>query len=216
MRRIANPPSNFQGQSINSNLLKVPDLLSNLTGVIMRLHENRIALCADIEQMFMQVKVDPKDRPYLRFLWKNTGDVETYEYTSHIIGLTDSLCIASCVLRRFAQDNAKIHPSVQKLIERNIYMDDLYAAVSSPNEATKIVHETRQILATGGFNMTNWISNSEQVPDLLNPDMRPNPKILAPQIQKVFDLLLFPETDIFVKERKLFHKIKLDKKNESA
>ena len=60
VRRVANASRIFQVQSLNSNLLKGPDLLSNLTGVIMRFHENRIALCAAIEQMFMQVKVDPK------------------------------------------------------------------------------------------------------------------------------------------------------------
>ena len=95
----------------------------------MRFCENRSALCADVEQMFMQVKVDPKDRPYLRFLWKNNGHIETYEYTSHIIGALDSPCIASYTLRRPAQDNTKTYPNVQKVIERNIYMDDLYAAV---------------------------------------------------------------------------------------
>ena len=34
IRRVANASSIFQGQSLNSNLLKGPDLLSNLTGVI--------------------------------------------------------------------------------------------------------------------------------------------------------------------------------------
>ncbi|XP_075256011.1 uncharacterized protein LOC142348522 [Convolutriloba macropyga] len=178
----------------------------------MRFRENRIALCADIEQMFMQVKVDPKDRPYLRFLWKNNGRIETYEYTSHIFGATDSSCIASYALRRSAHDNAKTYPSVQKVREWNIYMDDLYVAVSSPNEASNIVHETRKVLATGGFNLTEWNSNSQQVLDLLNPDIRLNPETSAPQCQKVLGLPWFPEADKFVIEQKLFHKIKLDEK----
>ncbi|XP_075252273.1 uncharacterized protein LOC142344459 [Convolutriloba macropyga] len=184
VHRVANASSIFQGQSLNSNLLKGPDLLSNLTGVIMRFRENRIALCADIEQMYMQVKVDPKDRPYLRFLWNNSGHIETYEHTSHIFWATDSPCIASYALRRSAQDNAKTYPSVQKVIERNVYVEDLFVAVSSPNEATNIVHDTRKVLASGGFNLTKWNSNSHQVLDLLNPDIRLNPETSAPQSQK--------------------------------
>ncbi|XP_075257605.1 uncharacterized protein LOC142349743 [Convolutriloba macropyga] len=190
VRRVANASSIFQGQSLNSNLLKRPDLLSNLTGVIMRFPENRIALCADIEQIFMQVKVDPKDRRYIRFLWNNSGHIETYEYTSHIFGATDSPCIASYALRRSAQDNAKTYSSIQKVIERKVYMDDLFVDVSSPNEATNIVHDTRQVLATGGFNLTKWNSNSHQVLDLLNPDIRLNPETSAPQSQKVIDVHL--------------------------
>ena len=212
VRRVANASSIFQGQYLNSNLLKGPDLLSNLTGVIMRFRENRIALCADIEQMAMRVKVDPKDRPYLRFLWKNNGRIETYEYTSHIFGATNSPCIASYALKGSAQDNAKTYPSVQKVIERNSYMDDLYVAVSSSNEASNIVHETRKVLATGGFILTKWNSNSQQVLYLLNPDIRLNPETSAPQSQKVLGLPWFPEADTFVIEQKLFHKIKLDEK----
>ncbi|XP_075241673.1 uncharacterized protein LOC142336649 [Convolutriloba macropyga] len=158
------------------------------------------------------VKVDPEDRPHLRFLWNNSGHIETYEYTSHIFGATDSSCIASYALRRSAQDNAKTYPKVQKVIERNVYMDDLFVAVSSPNEATNIVHDTRKVLATGGFNLTKWNSNSHQVLDQLNPDIRLNPETFAPQSQKVLDLPWFPEADTFVIERKLFHKIKLDEK----
>ena len=62
VRRVANASSVFQGQSLNSSLLKGPDLLSNLTGVILQFREDNIALSADIEQMFMQVKVTPEDR----------------------------------------------------------------------------------------------------------------------------------------------------------
>ena len=67
-------------------------------------------------------------------------------------------------------------------------MDDLYVAISSPNEATNIVHETRKILATGGFNRTKWNSKSQQVLDLLNPDIRFNPKTSLTQCQKVLGL----------------------------
>ena len=89
VRRVANASSVLQGQSLNSNLLKGPDLPSNLTGVISRFRENTIALSADIEQMFMQVKAAPEDRKFLRFLWNNDGRIETYEYTSPIFGATD-------------------------------------------------------------------------------------------------------------------------------
>ena len=105
VRRVANASSVFQGQSLSSNLLKGPDLQSNLTVVILRFRENKIALSADIEQMFMKVKVAPEDRKFLRFLWNNDGRIETYEYTSHIFGATDSPCIASYALQKTARDN---------------------------------------------------------------------------------------------------------------
>ena len=139
LRRVANASSVFQGQSLISNLLKGPDLLSNLTGVILRFRENKLALSADIEQMFMQVKVAPEDRKFLRFLWNNDGRIETYEYTSHIFGATDSPCIASYALRKTARDNEKQSPDALKFVERNICMDGLYVSTTSLEDAQKIL-----------------------------------------------------------------------------
>ena len=64
MRCVANASGVFQGQSLKSNLLKGPDLLSNLIGVILRFSEDNNALFADIEQIFMPVKVTPKVRAF--------------------------------------------------------------------------------------------------------------------------------------------------------
>ena len=102
VRPVANASSVFQGQSLNSNLLKGPDLLSNLTGVILRFRENKIALSADIKQTFMQVKVAPEDRKFLRFLWNNDGRIETYvmmvvnqsHFWSHRLTMYCLICFA--------------------------------------------------------------------------------------------------------------------------
>ena len=53
VRRVANATSKFRGQSLNSNLLKGPDLLNNLLGVLMRFREHPVAVLADIEGMYM-------------------------------------------------------------------------------------------------------------------------------------------------------------------
>ena len=158
--------------------------------------------------MFMQMKVDPKDRSYLRFLWKNNGHIETYEYTSHKFAATDSPCIAPYALNRSVQDNAKTYPGVRKVIERNIYMDHLYiVGIESKccgiesKEATKVVDETRKVLATGGCNLKKWSSNSQQVYDLLNPDIRLNPETSDPQIQKVLGLPGFQKQILFYRAK---------------
>ena len=114
---LANASSVFQGQSLNSKLLKGPDLF---TSVILRIREDKLALSADIEQMFMQVKVTPEDQKFLRFLWIKDGRIDTYDYNSHIFGATDSPCYASYALRKRARDSFKQFPDVIKYIERNV------------------------------------------------------------------------------------------------
>ena len=207
MRRVANASSVFQGQSLNSNLLKGPDLLSNLTGVIRRFREDNIALSADNEQMLMQVKVTPEDRKFLRFLWINDGRVDTYEYTSHIFGTADSPCIASYAPRKSARDSCEQFPDVIKYIERNVYMDDLYVATDSVEKAQRILREMRATLSRGGFNLTKWNSNSSEFLETLEPGIKLDPSKVQPQNQKVLGLPWKPITDCYMIETKLFRKI---------
>ncbi len=69
VRRVCNAASKYKGQSLNDKLVAGPDLLTNLMGVSMRFREYPVAITADIEAMFMQVEVPPKDQRVLRFLW---------------------------------------------------------------------------------------------------------------------------------------------------
>ena len=41
----------------------------------MRFHEEQVALSADIECMFHQIRVAPEDRDAFRFLWWPNGDL---------------------------------------------------------------------------------------------------------------------------------------------
>ena len=210
IRRVTNASSIFQGQSLNSNLLKGPDLLSNLVGIILRFRESHIAISADIEQMFMQVKVAPSNRSYLRFFWDHNGKIEEYEYTSHIFGATSSPCIASYARRRSAIDNQKHFSEVSHIVERKIYMDDLYISTDDVEKAVNIMSSTKACLSLRGFNLTKWNSNSAAFLQQVSRDQLLNTNEASPQIQKVLGLPWNAKPDTHVIEKKLFKKFPLD------
>ena len=70
LRIVFNLAAVFSGVSLNSKLLKGPDLTSSLVGVLMRLRTQPVAVVADIEKMFHQVRVPRRDRDVLRFFWR--------------------------------------------------------------------------------------------------------------------------------------------------
>ena len=90
VRVVFDCASKFHGVSLNSMLLQGPELTSNLADVLMRFREAPVAFIADIESMFYQVKVPPKDRDFLRFLWWPKGDLsappEEFRMTVHLFG----------------------------------------------------------------------------------------------------------------------------------
>ena len=63
-------------------MLTGPDLLNNLVGVLLRFRNHKIAIVADIEATYHQVRVNKSDANALRFFWQDdsTQDVpEIYQ-----------------------------------------------------------------------------------------------------------------------------------------
>ena len=88
--------------SLNESLLKGPDFLNNLVGVLARFVMGRYAVMGDIEQIFYQILVENKDRDVLRFLWRNNyiDPIEDYRMNVHLCGKVDSPCIANWTIRK--------------------------------------------------------------------------------------------------------------------
>ena len=108
-RIVMDCAATYQGVSLNSVLLRGPDNLNSLLGVLFRFRLYPVAIVADIKSMFFQVKCKPEDRSALRFLFWEDGDpdreIKVYQSTVHCFGLTCSPCVASYVLARTASDN---------------------------------------------------------------------------------------------------------------
>ena len=165
VRRVCNAASKFGGVSLNDNLMAGPDLLQSLIGIIFRFREKEIALTADVEAMFLQVKVPPTDCRVLRFLWRenHTDPISVYEYGRHIFGAKSSPTCVNYALQQVGRDSRDDNGMVAKLINRNFFMDNFVKSVASGAEAVEAYKCLRKSLADRGFQLTKWICNSEKV-----------------------------------------------------
>ncbi len=62
---------NRDKMSLNSQIDKGPNRLQDLFGILLRFRQHSIALTADISEMFLQCRLDEKDRRYHRFWWND-------------------------------------------------------------------------------------------------------------------------------------------------
>ena len=152
----------FAGNSLNSQLLKGPDFLSSLIGVLTRFRKENVAVVGDIKEMFHQVFVDPKDRQYLRFLWWPGGDLTsepvTHQMNVHLFGATSSPACAQFSLLQSAEDQKnELDDEVRQLIRRNFYMDDCLFSAPTIGEVVRLAHEVSELLRKRGFQLTKWI-----------------------------------------------------------
>ncbi|XP_077381791.1 uncharacterized protein LOC144021408 isoform X2 [Festucalex cinctus] len=160
--------ASFQDQSLNSQLLQGPDLTNTLIGVLLRFGEEPIAMTADIESMFYQVKVPEHDADLLRFLWWPDGKfnepLKEFRMTVHLFGATSSPSIASYALRRTAEDNqTTASPEAVQTVLHNFYVDDCLKSVATEEEAVTLIKDLRILCAKGGFTLTKWTRHNRNV-----------------------------------------------------
>ena len=72
IRVVFNYSASFFGTTLNDHIIQGPDLTNHLLGVLMRFRQEKVAMMADVESMFYQVKVPDDQLKYLKFLarWK--------------------------------------------------------------------------------------------------------------------------------------------------
>ena len=166
----AKSPSGF---SLNNSLLPGPPLQQAIVAVELRFRTNRIALIGDISKMFLQIKVDPIDRQYLRFLWWDPDDpkatTKVYQFRTLIFGAADSPFQAISCLQRLVKDRlleaslTTFERRACDTILRDTYVDDVTTGGDSVEEAFTMYEELCNLLDRGHFKIHKWATNSPEL-----------------------------------------------------
>lgn len=82
IRVVFDSSTQYSGVSLNDVFLTVPNLNNSLLGVLLRFRKEKVAILADIQQMFHCFLVHEDHRNFLRFLWHKDNDInkEVIEY----------------------------------------------------------------------------------------------------------------------------------------
>ena len=148
--------------------MKGPDLTNLIVGFLMRFRKESIAIIADVEAMYHQVRGFSPDRDALRFFWwpeRNlSSNPDTYRMTVHLFGAKGSPSCASYCLRETAREFGKHYdPEITELVYKNFYVDYCLVSVDSPDHAIKVVENLRELLSKGGFELIKWLSSCDVV-----------------------------------------------------
>ncbi|XP_038073422.1 uncharacterized protein LOC119741653 [Patiria miniata] len=168
LRVVFNCPVDYKGTSLNSQLLQGPDMTNHMYGVLLRWRQENVAIMADIEAMFYQVRVTPGDCDMLRYLWWPEGDLqrepEVYRMLVHLFGAVSSPSCANYALKKKATDNEhKYRREVIEAIHNDFYVDDFVKSVATEDEGISLAQDMKRAVAEGGFKLTKWTSNSRKL-----------------------------------------------------
>ncbi|XP_058817813.1 uncharacterized protein LOC131681120 [Topomyia yanbarensis] len=133
IRIFCDAAAKVDGISLNTMLLKGPDLLNSLLTVLFGFRERRVALCADLKEMFHQVKIRREDRHAQRMLWRDDPSMEPTVYLIDVatFGAACSPCSSQHVKNRNAEEHAQEFPAAADAIIRKHYVDDYLDSADS-------------------------------------------------------------------------------------
>ncbi|XP_052446016.1 uncharacterized protein LOC127987697 [Carassius gibelio] len=174
-RVVFNCSYTYNGQNLNKQLLPGPTLGPSLLGVLIRFREHRVAISGDIKGMFHQVRLLPRDRPLLRFLWRDLkpeNPPDVYEWQVLPFGTTCSPCCATFAVQRHVFTHCQPGDKLQQSVERCFYVDNCLQSTASLTEAKELINGLRSLLGSGGFEICQWASNEASVVSRLPKEAR--------------------------------------------
>ena len=148
--------------SLNEALMIGPVLQDPLFDLVLRFRKKQVALVADIEKMYLQVKVHTDDTPLQRILWRPSPSepIRTYEMLRVTFGLAPSSYLATRCLQQLAHDEGEAYVRAKEALLRDFYVDDFIGGAESEEEALLLRQELEQLLPKGGFRLRKWVSNA--------------------------------------------------------
>lgn len=169
-RLVFDAAAKSDGVSLNDVLMKGPDRYNSLLGVLYKFRQGKVAICGDIKEMFHQVQIRDEDMCAQRFLWRANDKKkkpDVFAMKAMIFGAACSPSSAQEVKNRNALEFRTEFPEAVDAILHKHYVDDYLDSFSTEEKAYQTLQEVLKIHKCGGFEMTNWLTNSQVIVEKL-------------------------------------------------
>ena len=158
VRVVFDCAAKYKRTSLNDNLIRGPNLMNSLIGVLMRFCKERVALVADVEAMFHQVFLKPSHVNALRFLWWPNGEIDQKPFVRrmlvHILGTKFSPTCANFALKQTPAEFGHLcKPNMSEIVNKHFYVDDCLVSLPSIAEAVTAQTQLCDLLSKRGFRL---------------------------------------------------------------
>ena len=196
-----------QDPSLNDMLHTGPNMVPELTKILLRFRVNEFACLSDISKAFLQVFLHPKDRDFTRFLFikdaskspLDHNNLLFYRFKVVLFGATSSPFLLSATIKHHLDDYAKCNDKDVSYLHRDLYVDNLFFTSKTENELINFFNEAVNCYNEAGFSLREWSSNSRSLNTLIEQnklgpkDKVSDIKVLGLLWNKLEDTLHLPE-----------------------
>ncbi|GFY78295.1 DUF1758 domain-containing protein [Trichonephila inaurata madagascariensis] len=146
------------GHSLNDLLMVGPRVQRDVYPILLSFRTFQIAVCADLEKMFRQIKISSEDTNWQRILWRDNPKepVKEYRLTTVTYGTSCAPYLSTRTLTRtLALDERERYPLASFATLHHFYVDDLLSGAVTEKEAVELVWQLKEMMRKGGFNLRN-------------------------------------------------------------
>lgn len=188
-----------KNMSLNEIQLIGEKLQRDLHEITMRFRRFPIAISADIQKMYRQVKILPKQWNLQRIFWrKDPGDpIGEYCITRVIYGMASAPHCAVRAMVEGANMLSTEYPEAVYAIKNDFYVDDGLTGAKTIPDAIKLAKEMQFVLQKSGFPLCKWKSNCKILVNELKGDNEPSIKLGEDDQTSVLGLKWLIKSDEF-------------------
>ena len=160
----------FGGKSINDKcFLPGPNLMCNLTQVLMRFRQYDVAFTGDISKMFLKILVPEKYRKYNRFIWvaKDKVTRRIFQFTGQLFGNNGSPTVSIWAVQKTATDHKDKYPRAAETVMESTVVDDHLDSCPTDGEVITILQSLLDIYGKIGLKLGKVSTNSKTVAEWL-------------------------------------------------
>uniref|UniRef100_A0A8D8WGD5 Integrase catalytic domain-containing protein n=1 Tax=Cacopsylla melanoneura TaxID=428564 RepID=A0A8D8WGD5_9HEMI len=185
--------------SLNDLLLVGPKLQNDINDILVSFRTHRVTLTADVRRMYLAIKLHPEDSAYQQILWRQdpSKPAQHFQINRVCFGVASSPFHALRVIKQLIKDEGHNFPKAAKVLEDNIYVDDVVVGCNSIPEARDLRQQLSGLLAAGGFELRKWSSSHPEVLDDLSLDLLDNPHPMGGTQTRILGIQYDSTEDVF-------------------
>ena len=130
-----------------------------------------VALCGDIKQAFLQVRITEEERDALSFHWIKNEDpkqIDTQRFTRVLFGLVQSPFILSGTLEAHLESKKGDNINEIAEIKKGLYVDDFISRRINTTAVKRLKQLIINIFGEAQFTLHKWHSNVSELGDNSN------------------------------------------------
>ena len=154
-----------ESPSLNECLYPGPPLQNKLWDILVRQRAYPIAVTADIQKAFLQIRIRECERDALRFHWRKSehGKLEILRFTRALFGLAPSPFLLGGVIEAHLDAWEEREPEIVAELRRSLYVDDLLTGGQTTSHAQQRKEKAVQIFSDATIQLHKWHSNVKQL-----------------------------------------------------